>query len=113
MPLTHRETVLPETNFKHALRSTSYSNGSGPLYVVEEINAYIAIRDELLAEAEQMRTRAKLDSVIIANDFVAGCVRPPRKPYEAQSLPEPDAIRERRRCVEVKNRIAELRNNAR
>ncbi len=84
----------------------------GSIYAIEEINAYIAIRDELLAEAEQMRTRAKLDSVIVANDFVAGCLEPARPPYQMQCLPEADAARERRRCAAVTNRIAELRASA-
>lgn len=76
---------------------------------VEEINAYIAIRDNLLAEAEELRTRAKIDSLCVANDYVATCLRPARSPYEAQCLPAADAARERQRCEAVKFRIAKLR----
>ena len=92
-------------------KSKSAAPGNA-VYAIEEINAYIAIRDELLAEAEEMRTRAKLDSVMIANDFVAGCLKPARAPYQAQSLPEADALRERKRCIAVNNRVSELRASA-
>ena len=87
---------------------------SGPLsgknskYIVDEINAYIAIRDGLMVEAEQMRTHTKLDSVIVANDFVETCLKPARPAYKAQHLPEADAVRERKRCQKVKARVAEL-----
>ncbi len=76
---------------------------------IAEINAYIAIRDELFSEAEQLRTSAKLDSATVANDFVATYLRPARSPYQAQSLPETDAARERKRCQFVQGRIAQLR----
>jgi hypothetical protein len=78
-------------------------------HAVEEINAYIAVRDGLLVEAEEITTRAALDRVTIANEFVETCLRPARSPYEAQCLVETDAIRERKRCAAVKVRIAELR----
>ena len=81
---------------------------ASPKYVIDEITAYIAIRDELLAEAEQIMTRAQIDSVSVANDFVATCLKPTRSPYEAQCLPEMDAVRERKRCEAVKARIREL-----
>jgi hypothetical protein len=76
---------------------------------VEEINAYIAIRDSLLAEAEELRTRAKLDSVCVATEYVGTWLKPARPPYEAQCLPEADAVRERKRCDAVKARISKLR----
>jgi hypothetical protein len=79
---------------------------------VAEINAYIAIRDQLLAEAEKMHAMAKLTSAALANDFVESCLKPARAPYEAQCLPEKDAIRERKRCEAVRVRIAELRDSA-
>ena len=90
-------------------QSISYTANLGPAYAVDEINAYIAIRNELLAEAEELRTRTKLDTVIVANNFVAGCLKPARKPYQAQCLPEADALRERQRCIAVSNRVAQLR----
>jgi hypothetical protein len=81
--------------------------GGGP--VVAEINAYIAIRNDLLAEAERMKTHAKLDSAAVANDFVQNCLKPARPPYEWQCLPEADSALERKRCEAVERRIAELR----
>jgi hypothetical protein len=107
-------TVLPKTESgKHlpdAAKSVDRKSHSN--YAVDEINAYIAIRDELLAEAEELKTHKKLDCVCIANDFVETCLKPARPPYEAQCLPEPDAVRERKRCEAVRIRIAELRKNA-
>jgi len=90
--------------------ATTLSPTFGSAYSVAEINAYIAIRDQLLAEAEELRTAAKLASTALANDFVLGCLQPARPPYEAQFLPEADAIRERKRCEAVRNRIAQLRD---
>jgi hypothetical protein len=76
---------------------------------IAEINAYIAVRDELFADAELIRTIAKLDSATSANDFVLNSLRLPRSPYQAQSLPEQDAKHERARCEFVRGRIAQLR----
>ena len=90
--------------------ATTLSPTFGSAYSIAEINAYIAIRDQLLAEAEELRTAAKLASTALANDFVLGCLQPARPPYEAQCLPEADAIRERKRCEAVRNRIAQLRD---
>jgi hypothetical protein len=84
----------------------------GSAYSVAEINAYIAIRDQLLAEAEEKHTMEKLASTALANDFVFGCLKPARPPYEAQCLPESDAIRERERCKVVRERIEQLRATA-
>jgi len=84
----------------------------GSAYSVAEINAYIAIRDQLLAEAEKLHSTAKITSTALANDFVEGCLKPARSPYEAQCLPEEDAIRERKRCESVRDRIAQLRKTA-
>src|SRR5437762_7038444 len=81
----------------------------GSVYSIAEISAYIAIRDQLLAEAEELHSNAKLASTILANDFVEGCLKPARSPYEAQCLPESDAVRERKRCEVVRDRIADLR----
>jgi len=78
-------------------------------HAVEEINAYIAIRDILLTQAEETTTSANLRSVTVANELVETCLRPARPPYEAQCLRESDAVRERERCASVKLRIAELR----
>jgi hypothetical protein len=84
----------------------------GSAYSVAEINAYIAIRDQLLDEAEKLHSAAKLASTALANDFVEGCLKPARSPYEAQCLQEMDAVRERERCEAIRIRIAELRASA-
>jgi 3-deoxy-D-arabino-heptulosonate 7-phosphate (DAHP) synthase len=84
----------------------------GSVYSVAEINAYIAIRDELLDEAEKLHTSTKIVSTALANDFVDGCLKPARSPYETQCLPESDAVRERKRCEAVRERLAELRSSA-
>jgi hypothetical protein len=93
-------------------QATTLTSAFGSVYSVAEINAYIAIRDELLAEAEELHTSAKLAATELANDFVFGCLKPARPPYEAQCLAESDAIRERKRCEIVRDRIAQLRSSA-
>lgn len=93
-----------------AIRSPKAVGQQNPSsHAAEEINAYIAIRDGLMAEAEKSRSHAKLDRVIVANDFVETCLKPARAPYKAQYLREADAARERKRCHTVKARVAELR----
>ena len=88
------------------------SSAFGSAYSVGEINAYIAIRDQLLAEAEKVHTSAKLASTALANDFVEGCLKPARAPYEAQCLSESDAVHERKRCAAIRERIEKLRSSA-
>jgi hypothetical protein len=77
-------------------------------HAIAEINAYIAIRDNLIAEAQQTTTVEALKRARLVNDFVETCLKPARTPYEAQSLPDADAVRERKRCAAVRARIAEL-----
>jgi len=74
-----------------------------------EINAYLGIRDLLLAEAEETTTESNLHRAWMANEVAEKCLQPSRSPYQAQCLPESDAARERQRCQRVKIRIAELR----
>jgi hypothetical protein len=80
-------------------------------YVVDEINAYIAIREIALAEAEKEPSSVNLQRARIANDFVENCLKPARPPYQAQHLPETDAARERGRCQAVKVRLSLLRGH--
>ncbi len=75
---------------------------------VEEINAYIAIRDQSLADAERVPTRGTVDRALLANEFVESCLRPVRAPYQAQALPERVAADERQRCTAAKARLATL-----
>lgn len=107
MPLASSPIKFPS---RSSLRKTGPPGGICSLNVIAEIKAYIAIRDDLLAEAEQLKTRAKIDSLAVANDFVRSCLKPARPPYESQCLPEADAVHERKRCEAVRTRIAELRS---
>ena len=77
--------------------------------IIEEINTFIAIRDYLLTAAEASKTQEQINRASLANEVVETCLRPARHPYEAQSLPEVDAIRERKRCHAAKSRIAKLK----
>src|SRR5438270_13913808 len=107
MPLAI-DSILPAA--KRESRSTpTISSAFGSVYSVAEINAYIAIRDQLLGEAEQLHSSTKIASAALANDFVEGCLKPARSPYEAQCLPESDATRQRKRCESVRSKIAQLR----
>ena len=108
MPLAISSTA-PAAKPESRRLATTLSPTFGSAYSVAEINAYIAIRDQLLAEAEEVRTAAKLASTALANDFVQGCLQLARSPYQAQCLPETDAVRERKRCEAVRSRITQLR----
>jgi hypothetical protein len=78
-------------------------------YAVDEIGAYIALRDSLLTEAQQGLTEGALQRLVLANNFVANCLRPGKAPYLSQSLPEADAARELKRCAAVDAAITKLR----
>jgi hypothetical protein len=113
MQLAHkplRPTVLPAFNARQnqpeAAKPAAFRMLS---YVVDEINAYVVIRDIALAEAEENTSAVNLERARIANDFVENCLTPPQSPYETQRLPEADAARERSRCQGVKVRMALLR----
>ncbi|MEY2556383.1 MAG: hypothetical protein QOJ36_1511 [Verrucomicrobiota bacterium] len=109
MPLAISSTI-PAAKPESRRSATTLSPTFGSAYTIAEINAYIAVRDQLLAEAEEIRTASKLASATLANDLVLGCLQPGRAPYEAQCLPETDAAFERQRCEAVRDRIAKLRN---
>jgi hypothetical protein len=82
---------------------------NGSQYAIDEINAYIAVRNGLLKEAEQTPTESSLERLVLANNFVANCLRPTRQPYITQYLPDVDAVRELKECHAVDARIAKLR----
>jgi hypothetical protein len=90
-------------------RTPKTAKRKDPSWAISEIKAFVAIRDNLLAEAERSKAKAKLDTVSVANEFVETCLKPARPPYQAQCLPESDAVRERERCQAIRARIAELR----
>jgi hypothetical protein len=99
-----------------ATKATSQSKLGAPkvkespssAYTISEINTFIAIRDYLLIEAETSKTREQINRASLANQIVETCLRPARHPYEAQCLPEADAIRERKRCQAAESRITKL-----
>jgi hypothetical protein len=91
---------------KHATSKVTEPRSSA--CIIEEINTFIAIRDYLLTAAEASKTQQQINRASLANEVVETCLRPARHPYEAQSLPEADAIRERKRCLAAKSRIAKL-----
>src|SRR4051794_34349472 len=111
MPLAISST-LPAAKPESRRSTTTLSPTFGSAYTIAEINAYIAVRDQLLAEAEETRTMSKLASTSLANDFVLGCLQPMHSPYEAKCFPESDAEQERKRCEAVRARIAHLRSPA-
>jgi hypothetical protein len=77
-----------------------------------EIHSYLAARDLLLHEAEADTTESHLRRAWAANELAESWLRPARSPYQAQSLPEAEAARERLRCNAVKVRLAQLRTRA-
>jgi hypothetical protein len=104
--LDRRKTTFPDDTSEKPQRTSTKTVDSQ--FAVDEIKAYIAIRDNWLAETEATTTSANLRRLILANDFVQSCLKQARSPYKAQYLPEHDADRERKRCAAVKIRIAEL-----
>ncbi len=94
-------------NRRSADNSTARSHTSQ--YAIEEINAYIAVRDGLIEEAAQETIEATIERLVLANNFVANCLRPTRPLYITQCLPEIDAVRELQRCQTVDARIVKLR----
>ncbi len=107
--LPHRRSEKNRSNKSTARPPAPADNDA----VAEEIFSFIAVRDLLLAEAEELTTETSLHRVWMANEFAERCLEPARPPYQAQSLPEAEAIYERRRCKTAKVRIAELRTRVR
>ena len=97
--------------FQHTISPSRTCHPSGNKVsseAAEEINAYIAIRDRSLCDAERVPTRGTVDRALLANEFVESCLRPARSPYQAQALPEGVAADERQRCAAAKARLAKL-----
>lgn len=112
MPATQppRKVYLPKNaSRKRAPKPEKPTEPRLTTYVVDEINAYVAIRNIALAEAEGEPTPVNLERARIANEFVKNCLKPARPLYEAQHLPEADAEREREGCKAVDVRLALLR----
>ena len=103
--------AAPLPVFHHTVspaRTRSASSNKVSSEAIDEINAYIAVRDRSLADAERVPTRGTVDRALLANEFVESCLRPARGPYQAQALPEANAADERGRCAAAKVRLAQL-----
>lgn len=100
-PQVFHHTVSPARTRGASLGNASYG-------ATDEINAYIAIRDRSLADAERVPTRGTVDRALLANEFVESCLRPVRSPYQAQALSEAHAADQRSRCAAAKARLAQL-----
>ena len=93
----------------HRKTGRSGSSPEASQLAIEEINAYIAVRDGLMAEAISDRSEAAIESLALANNFVSNCLGPARQPYLTQCLPAKDAARELQRCHAADAQIARFR----
>src|SRR6476469_4068750 len=111
MQSTHKSrSPIVRPTFKRTKAATNWTSTRNAMstYVVDEIRAYATIRDLALAEAEKLTNPLNLERARIANDFVENALKPARRPYESQHLPEGDATRERQRCEAAKVRLSLL-----
>jgi hypothetical protein len=77
-------------------------------FAIEEIDAYIAVRDSLLREAEEKPSTVTLARIKMANEFVTNCLRPAQQPYILQAYPDLDAVRALKRCHAIGTRLIKL-----
>ena len=110
MHFSWRKAAATKADAKHVQTPAKPAERAPTKHAHAEIHAYIAIRDRLLAEAEEIPSNSTLHRACIANDVVEIFLQPTKKPYDAQYLPEGEAHTERARCETVKSRIAELRS---
>jgi len=104
--------AFSKTNKEKPASESATVTGSKPAqYILNEINAYIAIRDMRIATAEQDATPENLRQATLANDFVELCLKRPQEVYAAQYLPEASASFERERCATIKALIGALKAN--
>ena len=99
-------TIAPPT--AGSARRASGRTSSSSQFAVEEVNAYIAVRDGLLKEAEQSPSAQSIERLKMANEFVVSCLRPAKQPYALQAIPELDAARELKRCHSIATRVTKL-----
>ncbi len=104
------QATLPHRRSKTRPLKSAPTTASPPKKnAAEEIHAFLAVRDILLAEAEDEPNEVNIHRLWMANDFAERCLEPARPPYEAQALANGESVRERQRCKAIKMRIAELR----
>lgn len=96
---------------RSSTKSTTSGDAKPSQYILNEINAYVAIRDMRVAAAERDASPENLRQATLANDFVELCLSRPQIVYAAQYLPNASASFERERCVKIKALIAALQAN--
>ena len=101
--------IQPSTGLLRSRSRKTANEASARKSIADELNAYIAVRDNLLAKAEKGPTAAKLERAAIANEFVRNCLHVPRPAYLLQRFTENDALREHKRCELVCQRLDALR----
>src|SRR3954464_7353856 len=111
MESTHnsRSSIVRPT-FKRTTAAANWSSTVNAMttYIADEIRAFATIRDLALADAEKVTNPLNLERARIANEFVENALKPSRRPYERQHLPQGDASRERQRCKTVRVRLSLL-----
>ena len=98
-----------KTDSKKSRTPATVNRPNTSQYAIDEINAYMAVRDGLLEEAEQNPTEASIHRLVLANDFVKNCLGPARDPYITQCLPKVDAVRELQHCQTIEARMVKIR----
>src|ERR1043166_5106402 len=73
----------------------------------DELGAYIAIRNILLANVEKWPTSEAIASLRAANDVVENSAQPACAPYQAQHLSQTDQDAQSKVSQKVKQRIAQ------
>ncbi|MEP6809401.1 MAG: hypothetical protein ABI992_04100 [Chthoniobacterales bacterium] len=109
MHLNPALTLRPRIVTRSVTRTTAVRSSTSASQANAEIHAYIAARDLALVEAERNPSALTLNRAFLANQLVANCLQPVRSPYQAQSLGENEAARERQRCENAAGRISVLR----
>lgn len=111
MESTHKSrSSIVRPTFKRTEAAANWSSTVNAMttYIADEIRAFATIRDLALAEAEKDTNPLNLERARIANEFVENALKPSRRPYERQHLPQGDASRERQRCKAVRTRLSLL-----
>jgi hypothetical protein len=109
-PTHNSRSSIVRPTFKRTEAAANWSSTVSAMttYIVDEIRAFGTIRDLALAEAEKVTNPLNLERARIANEFVENALKPSRRPYERQHLPQGDASRERQRCKAVRVRLSLL-----
>ena len=108
--LLQRPTLATRPVSAHSQKKvSSFSSHPPSQHADGEIQAFIAARDMAIADAQRNPTNTSLTRAFLANELVENCLKPARTPYQAQSFPEAEAMREKKRCESVTGKLAQLR----